>query len=90
MENIARKNVAATGYRTRDLQITSQIRYQLSYPAGSTTVAFTFYHAYLVFCILLFDLETLCYGYTQLLSQRHKYYWYPQHSVLLDSKIDSM
>ena len=30
---IARKNVAATGYRTRDLQITCQIRYQLSYPA---------------------------------------------------------
>ena len=35
MENIARKNVVATRYRTRDLQITSQIRYQLSYPAGS-------------------------------------------------------
>ena len=34
MENIARKNVAATGYRTRDLQITGQIRYQLSYLAG--------------------------------------------------------
>ena len=37
---IARKNVAATGYRTRDLQITSQIRYQLSYPAG----LFKFYY----------------------------------------------
>ena len=34
MEKIARKNVAATGYRTRDLQITIQIRYQLSYKAG--------------------------------------------------------
>ena len=38
MENIARKNVDATGYRTRDLQITSQTRYQLSYPAGSESV----------------------------------------------------
>ena len=43
MENIARKNVAATGYRTRDLQITSQIRYQLSYPAGSSIIEWITY-----------------------------------------------
>ena len=31
---ITRKNVATTRYRTCDVQIMSQIRYQLSYPAG--------------------------------------------------------